>query len=197
MLNGSYIFYLIIWISGRFTDCPVFQNVPPDLAICCFILEQSLSVRALQEMLSNSSVDEVTQDWVYLYIQQTHTVYCLLSNLKTFFLTFLTSSCCHLSTTGCWFGQMGMFGPYNSCPQLQSESLHYICTVTIFCCIINNSPCKSSTYICQEWHCKRAIQSVMSFWNWIFLILFVFYHIRLACLYICYACLWFLFFLLL
>ncbi|XP_039633923.1 ryanodine receptor 1-like [Perca fluviatilis] len=34
------------------------QIVPPDLAICCFILEQSLSVRALQEMLSNSSVDE-------------------------------------------------------------------------------------------------------------------------------------------
>uniref|UniRef100_A0A3Q3H386 Ryanodine receptor 1a (skeletal) n=1 Tax=Kryptolebias marmoratus TaxID=37003 RepID=A0A3Q3H386_KRYMA len=37
------------------------QNVPPDLAICCFILEQSLSVRALQEMLSNSSVDESSQ----------------------------------------------------------------------------------------------------------------------------------------
>lgn len=37
----------------------VFQNIPPDLAICCFILEQSLSVRALQEMLSNTSVDEV------------------------------------------------------------------------------------------------------------------------------------------
>ncbi|KAI4894480.1 hypothetical protein NFI96_026241 [Prochilodus magdalenae] len=31
------------------------QNVPPDLAICCFILEQSLSVRALQEMLSHTS----------------------------------------------------------------------------------------------------------------------------------------------
>ncbi|XP_074978445.1 ryanodine receptor 1 isoform X5 [Caretta caretta] len=30
------------------------QNVPPDLAICCFILEQSLSVRALQEMLANT-----------------------------------------------------------------------------------------------------------------------------------------------
>uniref|UniRef100_A0A3Q3LWP8 Inositol 1,4,5-trisphosphate/ryanodine receptor domain-containing protein n=1 Tax=Labrus bergylta TaxID=56723 RepID=A0A3Q3LWP8_9LABR len=29
------------------------QNVPPDLAICSFILEQSLSVRALQEMLAN------------------------------------------------------------------------------------------------------------------------------------------------
>uniref|UniRef100_A0A3P9KDL9 Inositol 1,4,5-trisphosphate/ryanodine receptor domain-containing protein n=1 Tax=Oryzias latipes TaxID=8090 RepID=A0A3P9KDL9_ORYLA len=38
------------------------QNVPPDLAICCFILEQSLSVRALQEMLSNSSVDEVEEN---------------------------------------------------------------------------------------------------------------------------------------
>ncbi|XP_038623542.1 ryanodine receptor 1 isoform X2 [Tachyglossus aculeatus] len=30
------------------------QNVPPDLAICCFMLEQSLSVRALQEMLANT-----------------------------------------------------------------------------------------------------------------------------------------------
>ncbi|KAK9394332.1 ryanodine receptor 1 [Crotalus adamanteus] len=30
------------------------QKVPPDLAICCFILEQSLSVRALQEMLANT-----------------------------------------------------------------------------------------------------------------------------------------------
>ncbi|KAG7259123.1 hypothetical protein CRUP_027106 [Coryphaenoides rupestris] len=29
------------------------QNVPPDLAICSFILEQSLSVRALQEMLAH------------------------------------------------------------------------------------------------------------------------------------------------
>ncbi|CAM9110680.1 unnamed protein product [Bubo scandiacus] len=31
------------------------SNVPPDLAVCCFVLEQSLSVRALQEMLANSS----------------------------------------------------------------------------------------------------------------------------------------------
>uniref|UniRef100_A0A4W4GAQ9 Ryanodine receptor 1 n=1 Tax=Electrophorus electricus TaxID=8005 RepID=A0A4W4GAQ9_ELEEL len=30
------------------------QNVPPDLAICAFVLEQSLSVRALQEMLANT-----------------------------------------------------------------------------------------------------------------------------------------------
>lgn len=35
------------------------QNVPPDLAICAFILEQSLSVRALQEMLANTMEMEV------------------------------------------------------------------------------------------------------------------------------------------
>lgn len=39
-----------------FTVVPLvhLQNVPPDLAICTFILEQSLSVRALQEMLANT-----------------------------------------------------------------------------------------------------------------------------------------------
>lgn len=31
--------------------CP--QNVPPDLSICAFMLEQSLSVRALQEILAS------------------------------------------------------------------------------------------------------------------------------------------------
>uniref|UniRef100_A0A8C5ALD5 Ryanodine receptor 2 n=1 Tax=Gadus morhua TaxID=8049 RepID=A0A8C5ALD5_GADMO len=30
------------------------KNVPPDLSICAFVLEQSLSVRALQEMLANT-----------------------------------------------------------------------------------------------------------------------------------------------
>lgn len=37
--------------SGLFL---LFQNVPPDLSICTFVLEQSLSVRALQEMLANT-----------------------------------------------------------------------------------------------------------------------------------------------
>ncbi len=32
----------------------VFQYVPPDLCICSFVLEQSLSVRALQEMLAKT-----------------------------------------------------------------------------------------------------------------------------------------------
>lgn len=37
-------------------DPPPFslQYVPPDLCICTFVLEQSLSVRALQEMLAKS-----------------------------------------------------------------------------------------------------------------------------------------------
>lgn len=33
---------------------PLLQYVPPDLCICNFVLEQSLSVRALQEMLANT-----------------------------------------------------------------------------------------------------------------------------------------------
>lgn len=32
----------------------ILQYVPPDLCICNFVLEQSLSVRALQEMLANT-----------------------------------------------------------------------------------------------------------------------------------------------
>ncbi|KAG9351876.1 hypothetical protein JZ751_023127 [Albula glossodonta] len=38
------------------------QNVPPDLAICSFILEQSLSVRALQEMLAHTAEMAVDLD---------------------------------------------------------------------------------------------------------------------------------------
>lgn len=34
--------------------CLMLQYVPPDLCICTFVLEQSLSVRALQEMLAKS-----------------------------------------------------------------------------------------------------------------------------------------------
>lgn len=41
-------------MSITWTDRLFFQNVPPDLSICTFVLEQSLSVRALQEMLANT-----------------------------------------------------------------------------------------------------------------------------------------------
>lgn len=99
-----------VWnYSLDFTGCPVFQNVPPDLAICCFILVQSLSVRALQEMLSNTSVDEVRHE--------TRGKMCLLCSV--FFTRQLKLSCfvsllhgpspSH-QPIGCWSRQMGIFG---------------------------------------------------------------------------------------
>lgn len=43
------------------------QNVPPDLSICTFVLEQSLSVRALQEMLANTEEKhEGVSTWGFL-----------------------------------------------------------------------------------------------------------------------------------
>ncbi|NWR08262.1 RYR2 protein, partial [Paradoxornis webbianus] len=46
-------------------------NVPPDLSICTFVLEQSLSVRALQEMLANTEEkaegQDNTESWQLLF----------------------------------------------------------------------------------------------------------------------------------
>lgn len=45
------------WFScsaDLFLNCLFLQYVPPDLCICNFVLEQSLSVRALQEMLAST-----------------------------------------------------------------------------------------------------------------------------------------------
>uniref|UniRef100_A0A8D3BQL3 Ryanodine receptor 2 n=1 Tax=Scophthalmus maximus TaxID=52904 RepID=A0A8D3BQL3_SCOMX len=67
----------VFWLGSKFQDCYIgsternlqfcfgnrlcflesisnSKNVPPDLSICTFVLEQSLSVRALQEMLANT-----------------------------------------------------------------------------------------------------------------------------------------------
>lgn len=45
------------------------QNVPPDLSICTFVLEQSLSVRALQEMLANTmEKSEGASIYVFIYV---------------------------------------------------------------------------------------------------------------------------------
>ncbi|PWA22351.1 hypothetical protein CCH79_00018223 [Gambusia affinis] len=43
-----------LWVTCGSPVVLPLQNVPPDLAICTFILEQSLSVRALVEMLANT-----------------------------------------------------------------------------------------------------------------------------------------------
>ncbi|KAJ8044966.1 Ryanodine receptor 2 [Holothuria leucospilota] len=37
------------------------QNIPPDLSLCVYVLEQSLSVRALQEMVSTDNMETATQ----------------------------------------------------------------------------------------------------------------------------------------
>uniref|UniRef100_A0A668TZ90 Inositol 1,4,5-trisphosphate/ryanodine receptor domain-containing protein n=1 Tax=Oreochromis aureus TaxID=47969 RepID=A0A668TZ90_OREAU len=69
------------------------QNVPPDLAICCFILEQSLSVRALQEMLSNSSVDESSQGGGHRTLLYGHAIllkHTHSSMVSTFMTSFLS-----------------------------------------------------------------------------------------------------------
>ncbi|MEQ2188788.1 hypothetical protein GOODEAATRI_018529, partial [Goodea atripinnis] len=68
-------------------------NVPPDLAICTFILEQSLSVRALVEMLANTveMTEAVDLDkWVCLLTCFTSCVFQLNQHLSLFM------SCWHL-----------------------------------------------------------------------------------------------------
>lgn len=35
------------------------QNIPPDLSQCVFVIEQALSVRALQELVTAASSQEV------------------------------------------------------------------------------------------------------------------------------------------
>ena len=38
----------------------VFQNNPPDLSQCVFVIEQALSVRALQELMASGSDEAVS-----------------------------------------------------------------------------------------------------------------------------------------
>ena len=47
------LFHLLYWSVLTLFNL-FLQYVPPDLCICNFVLEQSLSVRALQEMLTNT-----------------------------------------------------------------------------------------------------------------------------------------------
>lgn len=49
--SKKYLEKPFFWIES--SSLPL-QYVPPDLCICTFVLEQSLSVRALQEMLAKS-----------------------------------------------------------------------------------------------------------------------------------------------
>lgn len=52
---GSGSLMMMVVAAAMMVSFPLsMQNVPPDLSICTFVLEQSLSVRALQEMLANT-----------------------------------------------------------------------------------------------------------------------------------------------
>lgn len=46
--------YPLFFLTTLLFSPSTLQHVPPDLCICNFVLEQSLSVRALQEMLANT-----------------------------------------------------------------------------------------------------------------------------------------------
>jgi hypothetical protein len=46
----------------------LFQNIPPDLSQCVFVIEQALSVRALQELVTAAGSETVSLN---LSVQQT------------------------------------------------------------------------------------------------------------------------------
>uniref|UniRef100_A0A663MMJ5 Ryanodine receptor 3 n=1 Tax=Athene cunicularia TaxID=194338 RepID=A0A663MMJ5_ATHCN len=66
------------------------KYVPPDLCICNFVLEQSLSVRALQEMLANTG-DNATQGGGHRTLLYGHAI-LLRHSFSEMYLTCLTSS---------------------------------------------------------------------------------------------------------
>uniref|UniRef100_A0A8C9MZ91 Ryanodine receptor 2 n=1 Tax=Serinus canaria TaxID=9135 RepID=A0A8C9MZ91_SERCA len=81
------------------------KNVPPDLSICTFVLEQSLSVRALQEMLANTEekAEGPSENWIRTFKTETSvtvTSVTLGPSLSCFIL------CCYsILTSGeaCWW----------------------------------------------------------------------------------------------
>ena len=54
-----------------FLESIVDKNVPPDLSQCVFVIEQALSVRALQEIISSNDAEAVSGQYIYLVMRQT------------------------------------------------------------------------------------------------------------------------------
>jgi hypothetical protein len=54
------IITLSIWHLAGFNLNIGFQNNPPDLSQCVFVIEQALSVRALQELMASGSDEAVS-----------------------------------------------------------------------------------------------------------------------------------------
>ena len=80
MMYGSSLWYMVWFFFVIHGVVFCVQNVPPDLSICAFVLEQSLSVRALQEMLANTEekaegVSRLLQSWRFHAYPHTQTDY--------------------------------------------------------------------------------------------------------------------------
>ena len=45
----------------------LFKNVPPDLSQCVFVIEQALSVRALQEIISSNDAEAVSTFFLSIF----------------------------------------------------------------------------------------------------------------------------------
>lgn len=54
--STMHTFKRILYLISVFN---IFQNIPPDLSQCVFVIEQALSVRALQELVTAASSQEV------------------------------------------------------------------------------------------------------------------------------------------
>lgn len=120
------------------TSCLLLQYVPPDLCICTFVLEQSLSVRALQEMLAKSGQNSegVSDGHTHADTQtHTHPVMCCMSHSVYTFIrqgckTVYCNDCSKLSWTllTCsvtlkrWMGNIGPWQwPWDpGCPEVQA-----------------------------------------------------------------------------
>ena len=52
--------FLVSILLEYFCHLMFFQDLPADIGVCVFVLEQALSVRALQEMVSAQSQEAVS-----------------------------------------------------------------------------------------------------------------------------------------
>lgn len=62
------------------------QNVPPDVSVCSFVLAHCLSVRALQEMLSQTE-DLAAEVRLYCHTTENCTHFTLLSSFLFLYFT--------------------------------------------------------------------------------------------------------------
>jgi hypothetical protein len=72
----------------------LFQNIPPDLSQCVFVIEQALSVRALQELVTAAGSETVSLN---LSVQQTKEEST--DHLKLLRMLHMGNTCCQICYT--------------------------------------------------------------------------------------------------